>query len=147
NAFEIENQQRLAEAVSERAAAQQQALAVQQRARVEMEGLNQQLQAAVQDLALLFNISRRMAGTRDRSALLNDALPLLVDMLPQVSAGMLALRHGADRPLEIVSIVECNDPAAPIAERKEQGLMLAEYTARTGNPSWMIDHEVEPLEE
>jgi signal transduction histidine kinase len=147
NAFEIENQQRLAEARESRAAAQREALAVQQRARIETEQLNSQLQAAVQDLALLFNISRDMAATLDRSTLLQDAVPRLIQMLPQVSAGMLLLRREPARPLEIVSDVECNDPAAPVAERKAQGLQLAEYTAATGRPSWMIDHDVEPLDE
>lgn len=147
NAFEIENQQRLDAAVQERAAAQREALRVQQQARAETEELNHQLQAAVQDLALLFNTSRRMAATLDRSALLQDTVPLLVDMLPRVSAGMLVLRRNPDQLLDIVSIVECNDPAAAVAERKAQGLELAEFTATTGRASWMIDHRVEPLDE
>ncbi|MBP6015098.1 MAG: GAF domain-containing sensor histidine kinase [Candidatus Promineofilum sp.] len=147
NAFEIENQRRLADAVEQRIAAQRQALHVQQQARADTEQLNHQLQDAVQDLALLFNISRRMAGTLDRSTLLQDAVPLLVNMLPAVSAGMLVLRRAPRQPLEVVSIVECNDPAAPVAERKEQGLQLAEYTATTGRASWMVQHAVEPLEE
>jgi signal transduction histidine kinase len=147
NAFEIENQQRLAEARESRVAAQQEALRVQQEARIKTEQLNRQLQDAVQDLALLFNISRDMAATLDRSTLLQDAVPRLIAMLPQVSAGMLLLRRAPDQPLEIVSVVECNDPAAPVAERKAQGLQLAEYTAASGRPSWMIDHNVEPLEE
>ena len=147
NAFEIENQRRLADAVEQRVAAQRQALRVQQQARADTEQLNHQLQNAVQDLALLFNISRRMAGTLDRSTLLKDAVPLLVDMLPAVSAGMLVLRRVPRRPLEIVSIVECSDPAASVAERKEQGLQLAEYTANTGRASWMVQHAVEPLDE
>ncbi len=147
NVFEIENQQRLAEAVEQRAAAQREALRVQQQARADTEQLNLQLQEAVQDLALLFNISRRMTGTLDRSALLQDAVPLLVDMLPQVNAGMLALRRDPSQPLEVVSVVECNDPAAPVAERKRQGLELAEYTVATGRPSWMVGREMQPLEE
>jgi signal transduction histidine kinase len=147
NAFEIENQQRLAEARESRATAQREALRVQQQARADTEQLNQQLQAAVQDLSLLFNISRQMAATLDRSTLLQDAVPRLIEMLPQVSAGMLLLRRQPDQPLEIVSVVECNDPAAPVAERKAQGRQLAEYTAVTGRPSWMIDHDVESLEE
>lgn len=146
-AFEIENQRRLADAVEQRAAAQREALRVQQQARADTEQLNLQLREAVQDLALLFNISRQMAGTLDRSALLNDAVPRLVAMLPQVSAGMLVLRREPRQPLEIVSVVECNDPAAPVAERKRQGLELAEYTVATGRPSWMVSHEVQPLEE
>ena len=145
NVFEVENQQRLADAVEQRAAAQREALAVQQQARAQTEQLNRRLQSAVEDLALLFAVSRGMA-TLDRGALLRDAVPRLVAMLPRVNAGMLVLRR-ADEPLEIVSVVECNDPAAPVAERKAQGLQLAEFTARTGRPSWMVDHTVEPLEE
>ncbi len=147
NVFEIENQQRLAEARESRAAAQREALHVQQRARQETEQLNRELRAAVQDLALLFTISRRMAATLDRAALLQDAMPSLVAALPQVNAGMLALRREPGQPLEIVSVVECNDPVAPVAERKAQGLQLAEYTAATGQPSWMTDHDVLPLDE
>ena len=154
NIFEIENEQRLAEAMEQRAAAQQEALRVQQeallvqqRARAETEQLNHQLQEAVRDLGLLFNVSRRVAGTLDRAALLEGAAPLVVELLPQVNAGMLALRREPDRPLEVVSVVECNDPAAPVAERKEQGLRLAEFTATTGRPSWMVDCDVEPLDD
>jgi len=147
NAFEIENQQRLAAAVEQRIEAEREAARVQQQARAETEHLNRQLQAAVQDLALLFTISRQMAGTLDRSTLLQDAVPQLIELLPQVSAGMLVLRRAPDQSLEIVSVVECNDPAAPVAERKAQGLELAEYTAATGRPSWMVEHEVEPLDE
>ncbi|HRN68959.1 MAG TPA: sensor histidine kinase [Promineifilum sp.] len=44
-AFEIENQRRLADAVEQRAAAQQEALRVQQQARIETEQLNRQLQS------------------------------------------------------------------------------------------------------
>jgi len=145
NVFEIENQQRLDEARAARVAAREEALRVQQQARIETEQLNRELEAAVQDLALLFTISRQTAATLDRSALLQNAVPLLVDVLPQVNAGMLALRREPGRPLEIASIVECNDPAAPVAERKAQGLKLAEYTVETGRPSWMTDHDVLPL--
>lgn len=145
NVFEIETQQRLAAAQAARDDAQREALRVQRQARVQTEQLNRELQTAVQDLALLFTISRQTAATLDRPALLHDAVPLLVDVLPQVNAGMLVLRHAADQPLELVSVVECNDPAAPVAERKAQGLQLAEYTVRTGRPSWMIDRDIVPL--
>jgi signal transduction histidine kinase len=143
--FEIENQQRLDEARAARNAAREEALRVQQAARAETEQLNRELSAAVQDLALLFTISRRMAATLDRSRLLDDAVPLLVGVLPQVNAGMLALSRGPGAPPDVVSVVECNDPAAPVAERKAQGLQLAEYTIATGQPSWMLDHTVLPL--
>lgn len=147
NVFEIEDRQRLAEALNARAAAQQEALAIQEQARSETEKLNHELEAAVRDLSLLFQVSRRLAGTLDRSALLKDAMPLLVGILPQVNAGMVVLRRAEGEPLEIVSVVECNDTAAPVAERKRQGLELAEFTTATGRPSWMIAHDVIPLDE
>ena len=145
NVFDIENEQRLAEARAARNAAREEALRVQQAARSETEQVNRELSAAVQDLALLFTISRRVAATLDRARLLDDAVPLLVGVLPQVNAGMLALVRASGQPLEIVSVVECNDPAVPVAERKAQGLQLAEYTVATGQPSWMLDHTVLPL--
>ena len=145
NVFDIENEQRLAEARAARNAAREEALRVQEAARAETEQLNRELSAAVQDLALLFTISRRMAATLDRARLLDDAVPLLVGVLPQVNAGMLALSRGPGTPLDIVSVVECNDPTAPVAERKAQGLQLADYTIATGQPSWMPDHTVLPL--
>ena len=143
--FDIENEQRLAEARAARNAAREEALRVQQAARAETEQLNRELSAAVQDLALLFTISRRMAATLDRARLLDDAVPLLVGVLPQVDGGLLALARGPGQPLEIVSIVECHDPAAPVATRRAQGLQLAEYTVATGQPSWMSSHTVLPL--
>lgn len=147
NIFEIENQQRLAAAVEQRVGAEREASRVQQQARVETERLNRRLQGAVQDLALLFTISRQMAGTLDRAALLQDAMPHLVEMLPQVSAGMLLIRRKPEQPLECVSIVECNDPSVTVAERKAQGWQLAEYTVATGRPSWMVGRDVVPLDE
>ena len=92
----------------------------------------------MQDLALLFTISRRMAATLDRARLLDDAVPLLVGVLPQVDGGLLALSHGPGQPLDIVSIVECHNPAAPSATRQAQGLQLAEYTVATGQPLSLI---------
>jgi signal transduction histidine kinase len=139
NVFEIEDRQRLVEA--------QEAMSIQEQARIETEQLNRELEAAVRDLALLFAVSRELAGTLDRSTLLNDAMPVLVKMLPQVNAGMILLRRTAGGPLEVVSVVECNDAAAPVAERKRQGLELAEFTASTGRPSWMIAHDVIPLDD
>jgi signal transduction histidine kinase len=62
NVFEIENQQRLAEAIEQRAAAQQQALRVQQQARAESEELNRQLQS------LLHRIVSAQEAERQRIA-------------------------------------------------------------------------------
>jgi signal transduction histidine kinase len=147
NVFEIEDRQRLVEAQDARVAAQQEAMFIQEQARIETEQLNRELEAAVRDLALLFAVSRELASTLDRSTLLNDAMPVLVNMLPQVNAGMILLRRATGEPPEIVSVVECNDAAAPVAERKAQGLELAEFTIATGRPAWMIAHEVMPLDE
>jgi signal transduction histidine kinase len=149
NAFGVEAQQRLISANNARLAAQEEATHVQEQARYQTERLNRDLQAAVQDLSLLFYLSRKLAGTLDRRALLEQAMPMLVDALPQIKAGMVLLLPGegtpGEQPAEIVSIVECDDPAAAVAERKAQGLLLAEAVIAGGHPAWMVDKTIVPL--
>lgn len=150
NAFGVEAQQRLISANNARLAAQEEATHIQEQARYQTEQLNRDLQAAVQDLSLLFYLSRKLAGTLDRRALLEQAMPMLVDALPQIKAGMVLLLPPGEgtpggQPAEIVSIVECNDPAAAVAERKAQGLLLAETVIAGGHPAWMVDKTIVPL--
>ena len=146
NVFEIESQERLDEARRQRRLAQEEALRTQQEARRETEALNRELQMAVKDLTLLFSLSSQLAGTLDRSELMAEAVPLLVGALPQVNAGMLMVRRGADPDLDIVSIVECNDPSAEVRERREAGERLGRQVAATGLPAWVVDREIVPLE-
>lgn len=145
NAFEVESRRQLEDAREQRRLAQQQALQIEEQARKETDQLNRELEMAVKDLSLLFTLSSQMAGTLDRVALLDEAAPILVQALPQVNAGMLMLRRESDDPLEIVSIVECNDPAAAVMERKELGVKAATYTANTGESVWVIGQDMVPL--
>jgi signal transduction histidine kinase len=146
NVFEIESQARLDEARRQRRLAQDEALRTQQEARRQTEQLNRELQTAVMDLTLLFSLSSRLAGTLDHSDLMAEAVPLLVGALPQVNAGMLMVKRPGDGELEIVSIVECNDPRAEVRERREAGERLGRQVAMTGLPAWVVDHEIVPLE-
>lgn len=145
NAFEVESRRQLEDAREQRRLAQQQALQIEEQARKETEQLNRELEMAVKDLSLLFSLSSQMAGTLDRVALLDEAAPILVQALPQVNAGMLLLRRDPDDPLEIVSIVECNDPDAQVMERKELGLKAGAHVAETGEPVWVIGQDLVPL--
>lgn len=146
NVFEIESQARLTEERRQRRLAQEEALRTQQDARRQTEQLNRELQTAVKDLTLLFSLSSQLAGTLDRGELMARAVPLLVGALPQVNAGMLMVRQPSSNELDIVSIVECNDPSAQVQERREDGERLGRHVAASGLPAWVIDREIVPLE-
>lgn len=73
-AFEVERQQNLARANEARLAAQEEALAIQAKSRRETEQLNRELQTAVHELTLLFDLSRSLSATLDRDVLLNQAM-------------------------------------------------------------------------
>jgi signal transduction histidine kinase len=99
-AFETERQRNLTRANEERLAAQRQALAVQEQSRQEMESLNRELQTAVQDLTLLFTLSRTLAATLDKKTLLAQAISQISASLPQFTRGIIVLRQKSGRPLE-----------------------------------------------
>lgn len=99
-AFETERQRNLVRANEERLAAQRQALAVQEKSRQEMELLNQELQTAVQDLTLLFTLSRTLAATLDKTTLLAQAINQISASLPRFARGIIVLRQNPGRPLE-----------------------------------------------
>lgn len=104
-AFETERQRNLARANEERLAAQRKALAVQEQSRQEMELLNQELQTAVQDLTLLFTLSRTLSATLDKAALLEQAINQITASLPRFARGIIVLRHNPGRPLECAACI------------------------------------------
>ncbi|MEZ4517109.1 MAG: histidine kinase [Chloroflexota bacterium] len=146
NVFEVESQERLDEARRQRRLAQDEALRTQQDARRRTEQLNRELQTAVKDLTLLFSLSSQLAGTLDRSELMEESVPLLVSAFPQVNAGMLMVRRDQGSELDIVSIIECDDPTVQTDERREDGERLGRQVAQTGLPAWLVDREIVPLE-
>ncbi|MCP4357286.1 MAG: GAF domain-containing sensor histidine kinase [Chloroflexi bacterium] len=103
-AFELEREQRLAAANEAKLIAQQEALATQQRARAETEKLNRELQTAVQDLTMLFDLSRSLAATLDRDTLLQDALANIFKSIPRIRGGIIFLRENEERPLQQVAV-------------------------------------------
>ncbi|HFQ93029.1 MAG TPA: hypothetical protein ENK32_03395, partial [Anaerolineae bacterium] len=103
-AFEIEREQKLRAANEAKLAAQQEALATQQRAHAEMEKLNRELQTAVQDLTMLFDLSRSLAATLDRDTLLQEALANIFKSIPRIQGGAIFLREKPGQPLQQVAV-------------------------------------------
>lgn len=92
-AFELEHRQHLAAAQEARLEAQQAALRMQQTARRETEALNLELKTAVQDLTLLYDLSRKLAATLDLDVLLAETFDMVLQSIPRVQAGMILLRE------------------------------------------------------
>jgi hypothetical protein len=86
--FEIERTQRLR-------AAELTAREAERRVQQETAHLNQQLQEAVNELSILFEMSRILAATLDWQALLQQAVVKIVDLLPARAAMILLV---ADPP-------------------------------------------------
>ncbi|MCA9932578.1 MAG: GAF domain-containing protein [Ardenticatenaceae bacterium] len=103
-AFELESQQRLAMANEARLSAQQEALETQRQARRETEQLNQALQTAVQDLTVLFGLSRSLSATLSREQLLQNVVLQIFDNLPRIDGGLILLRERAEEPGKIVTM-------------------------------------------
>jgi signal transduction histidine kinase len=99
-AFELERRRGLVTANEARLEAQREALAIQNRARSETETLNRELQEVVQDLTMLFELSRSLAATFDRDMLLREALDKIHDSVPRIHGGMILLRDESRRPRE-----------------------------------------------
>lgn len=97
-AFEVERQRNLAAANEAKLAAQREALAVQAAAREETESLNAELQTAVQELTVLFELSRRLVSTTNLEALLVQAVDQIVNGLPRLAGGLILLRETVDKP-------------------------------------------------
>jgi signal transduction histidine kinase len=101
-AFEFERQQKLLEANEARLAAQTHALVVQQQAHEETTRLNGELTAALQDLTMLFDFSRSLAGTLDRDELIHTAVSHIVDALPWVQGTAILWQQRVKRPLQLL---------------------------------------------
>lgn len=107
-AFELEHRQRLAAANEERLLAQREALATQRQAQQETEALNRELQRVVQDLSLLFELSRKMITTLDRDELVQKTLTQILHTIPHIEAGMILLREREEDALEILDSAGCD---------------------------------------
>ena len=148
-AFELESQQRLAAANEARLAAQREALETQRRAQAETEQLNRELRAAVQDLSTLFELSRSLASTLDRDALLVQAIEKITDRVPRIQAGMILYR---EKPEELARVIasagyDSESGFGPDAETcLERARHLGEHVARTGTPALCTEGRITPLD-
>lgn len=132
-AFETERQRNLDRANEERLAAQQKALAVQEQARVDSEALNRELQTAVQDLTLLFDLGQTLAATLDKKVLLERAINQITASLPRFARGIIVLRQKPGKPLECAACIghlDCQASNRPC----DQAHAITRHIEATGVP-------------
>ncbi|HSO27283.1 MAG TPA: GAF domain-containing sensor histidine kinase, partial [Anaerolineales bacterium] len=138
--FEVESRLRLAAANEARLTAQQEALAAQERARQETDLLNQELQTAVQELSILYELSRNLAATLDRDTLLQQTIRKIFDSLPRIGGGMILLREKPGRPLELIARsgyqVQEGNGLNLFDCSYTQAYLLGEHVANTGRLAW-----------
>jgi signal transduction histidine kinase len=101
-AFELEHRQRLVTMRAAQRAAEVEKRRAQQRAHEQTEQLNRELQTAVQEVSLLFELTRSLVATLDSETLLQDTLQRIVSSIPHVAAGMILGEEDAGAPLAIV---------------------------------------------
>ena len=136
-AFELEHQQNLTAARQERLKAQKTALQTEEQARRETERLNQQLRTAVQDLTLLFELSRSLATTLDQEELMRKALHKILDGVPRIQAGMILCRDQPERPTQVIVRAGCDavegDPLPALSYKRIRG--VGERVLENGRPA------------
>ncbi len=148
-AFELERQQQLVDANEARLAAQQEALATQERARAETEQLNRQLQIAVQDLTMLFELSRSLAATLNLDALLQKTMAQVFASVPRIEGGMIFLREKGKRPLQQMVSVGYDGHNDAIANKtmQRQAQAVGEYVVTAERPAGWSGGVIIPLDE
>ncbi|MBP7043104.1 MAG: GAF domain-containing sensor histidine kinase [Chloroflexi bacterium] len=138
--FEVESREKLAMANEARLLAQQAALTTQEKARIETDLLNQELQTAVQELSILYELSRNLAATLDRDTLLQSTINKIFDSLPRIGGGMILLREKPGRPLELIARSGYKSVDGNGVQTFDctytQAYLLGEYVANTGRLAW-----------
>ena len=138
-AFEVERQQHLAEANEARLAAQKEALAIQAKSRHETDALNRELQTAVHDLTLLFDLSRTLSATLDRDELLRQAVAQICESLFHVQTSLVVLRSQAEQPLRCLTHAGYDQMPKRGTESCNEGQKLTTYLLSRGQPALMAD--------
>ncbi len=145
-AFELESQQRLAEANEARLAAQQTALETQKQARAESEQLNRELQTAVQDLTVLFELSRSLSATLDKETLLQTIIPQIFKNLPRITGALVMLRNKPEEPAELAaSSGYPNRITNPSQCKFGQAYELGTFVANSGKIAFCDTVKIIPL--
>lgn len=151
-AFEVETQQQIINANEARLAAQHEALFIQEQAQRETEAINQDLEQAVQELSILYELSRNLASTIDRDTLLQKTIAQVFDTLPRIGGGMVLLREKPERPLQVVALSgypgrgQINDSGV-FECPYDRAYMLGEYVADTGHLAWCDGENIVDLGE
>ncbi len=146
-AFEIERQRNLARANEAKLAAQEEALRIQAQSRLETEKLNQELQTAVHDLSLLFDLSRALSATLDRDELLRQAVQQICASLPYVQTSLVILRMHPDQPLRCLTYAGYDRLPQRGTSACDEGQVLTTYVLQSGQPAIFLDGLLEPLPE
>lgn len=103
NAFELESRRRLAAANQEKLVAQSTALATERRISRQMEGLNEELRAKAQELALLLELSNLLAIPMSLTERLHRVLAKIIESLAFPEAGMILLVQRENRALHVTA--------------------------------------------
>ncbi|MBE2223131.1 MAG: GAF domain-containing sensor histidine kinase, partial [Anaerolineae bacterium] len=138
-AFEVETRQQLLAANDARLLAQRDALFIQEQAQRETEAINQDLEQAVQELSILYELSRNLAATIDRDTLLQQTTAQVFDTLPRIGGGMVLLRDKPGRPLKIVArsgYVGRGQTNPDFECPYDRAYLLGQYVANTGHLAW-----------
>jgi len=128
--FESERNQRLREA-------EQAALEAERRVQRETAQLNQQLREAVNELSVLFEMSRILASTLDWQTLLHQAVTKVVDLLP-ARAAMIVLDAPASATIAASVGFDSNDQDSQVKAAQVIG-WDAMVAAEAGPPDVYID--------
>ncbi len=147
-AFELEHLQHLSAAREARLEAQQQALRTQEQARRETEALNLELQTAIQDLSLLYRLSRKLATSLQLDVLLHETFEIVLRSIPRVQAGMILLRGKPDEPLQVKFCSGCdcqrhNGQRGPFCRQLEE---VGVWVAGSGQAALCRGGEIRPIE-
>jgi signal transduction histidine kinase len=151
-AFEVETRQQLISANNARLSAQREALAIQEQAQRETEAINQDLEQAVQELSILYELSRNLAATIDRDTLLQQTTARVFDTLPRIGGGMVLLREKPERELEVVALSgypgrSQNNCDAIFECPYDRAYLLGQYVSETGNLAWCDGENIVDLGE
>lgn len=141
-AFELEHLQHLT-------AAREGRLNAQQEARRQTEALNLELQTAIQDLTLLYRLSRKLAATLELDRLLAEMFDVVLHNIPRIQAGIVLLHDESRQQLEVkaCSGCDCQKEQGQRGAFCEQLEVVGRWVTACGQPAFCRDDEIGGLAE
>lgn len=152
-AFEVETRQQIDEANEAKLAAQKEAMIIQEAAQLETEAINEELQQAVQEISILYELSRNLAATIDLDTLLQQTVAKVFDTLPRIGGGMVLLSEKPGQDLEVVALSgypgrgKSNNGNSGFECPYDRAYLLGEYVAETGHLAWCDGENIVDLGE